>query len=619
VQNQYVVLKSPVKIGDYDRVDSYSKSLVKGEEQLLVTRDCKFFLTDGNGGYLEFKTINSGITLDAVTQMVNNLNTSLKQNITDTNTDLSKSISDLNTKIENQLDLANNDIATLKETVTNLGLEFSSYVTQEEFDNLSATVTSTTELATHDNRDTLDKFSEDSDGNPLYNSKKIVADFDTSGIEAEIADLNNRSVIGSELDYGFYKITAGTITANTPVNFYKDKGNIDITNGIITLKAGRKYSVKAQMRLTNNTTSVYYISQDGTSIGSYGFDFVSDSSLAPVVSAIIECTTNSNISIICSANNTLDANCAIYTWFEVIEIGRTTIIDPAEDAKKIQFEYGLFYSNTDQSVNANTVLKFNAKAGGNMSLSSNGYVQLKAGKTYSIRSIFGSTKTYVDVLLWNVTDSVGIGLCGNNVSTTAAQPMAVAQYTPTKDCEITVKSRWVDAAGTVDAWNIFIEVEELAQPYYFNYYKDSISYDTLFTGNANAVGDYTLSADITKYKYLIAYAKTHNGTVDDTNAMSMIIDVETISSSGWYRLTQSNSSLGYWYTINLQFHTNTTFTVGDINVNSPWKNPRVCKIVGVGYNYDNPYQDIITTSPDAALTDMQVDSDITSIWNGVGL
>lgn len=111
MQKEYVILKTPVKIGDYDGVESYAQSLTKGEEQLLITRNCKFYLTDGKGGYLEFKTINSGITLDEVTQKIYDLNTNLSS-----------------------------DIADLESVVTNLGLKFDKYITQSEFEQLSANV-----------------------------------------------------------------------------------------------------------------------------------------------------------------------------------------------------------------------------------------------------------------------------------------------------------------------------------------------------------------------------------------------------------------------------------------------------------------------------------------------
>lgn len=616
MQNQYVVLKSPVKIGDYDRVDSYSKSLVKGEEQLLVTRDCKFFLTDGNGGYLEFKTINSGITLDEVTQMVNNLNTSLTQNITDRNTDLSKSISDLDTKIENQLNLANNDIATLKETVTNLGLEFNSYVTQEEFDNLSATVTSTTELATHDNRDTLDKFSEDSDGNPLYNSKKIVADFDTSGIEAEIADLNNRSIIGSSLDFGFYKMNADqSIELNTPIPFSKTSGNLDVTDGTIVLKAGKKYSISTQIR-TVNSSAKYGIYADGILSSSLGFCYVASSTTAPTAATIIECTKDTNITI-CLIEGAGGVSSS-YSYLSIQEIGRTTIIDPAEDAKKIQFEYGVFAPSDSYSTGSIGPVNFNTMLNGNMALNTvTKSVKLKGGKTYSINySIVGE---YVNLgfALRNISTGAIIGTSqgakGYNLSGDGHEI-----YTVPTDCEIDLEIIVVNSGGIIRSESRLI-IEEMAQPYYFNYYKDSISSTVLFNGNANAVESYNLLDDIANYKYLLVEASEDFGNGAEQSQV-LFVDVSTIN--------KSPKQYAYDVTIDTEtrrilygFPDSTTLEISLIN-KSPsvnLKNTSISKITGIGYNYENPYRDIVSSVEGFDITDAEADSAITDIWNEVGV
>ena len=47
-----------------------------------------------------------------------------------------------------------------------------------------------------------------------------------------------------------------------------------------------------------------------------------------------------------------------------------------------------------------------------------------------------------------------------------------------------------------------------------------------------------------------------------------------------------------------------------------WLN--IKKIIGIGFNYDNPYRDIVTTIEDFDLTDVDVDPAIVDIWNEVG-
>ena len=163
----------PVKIADTEYVASYSAKLVNGEEQLIITRDCRLYLTDGKGGYTEFKTINSGVTLLEVQNLINELDEKVSGYIDNINTDL-----DTITNTINQL-------------ITNINLKFEGYVTKEdynkkiaEYDGKIVEYDSNIELLkekitaeTHTNRDVLDKFSENENGMLLYNGNKIISDF----------------------------------------------------------------------------------------------------------------------------------------------------------------------------------------------------------------------------------------------------------------------------------------------------------------------------------------------------------------------------------------------------------------------------------------------------------
>ena len=60
---EYVVLPSPVKIGDKENVQAYAATLTEGQEQLLVTRDGSMFITDGQGGYKKTKASSDEINL----------------------------------------------------------------------------------------------------------------------------------------------------------------------------------------------------------------------------------------------------------------------------------------------------------------------------------------------------------------------------------------------------------------------------------------------------------------------------------------------------------------------------------------------------------------------------
>ena len=140
----------PVKITETKYVASYSAKLVNGEEQLIITRDCRLYLTDGKGGYIEFKSINSGVTLLEVQKLIDKLDEKLTNEINDTNNDLDTLTS------------------TINQLIADINLKFENYVTAEQLNEVA-------EDAKHTNRNTLDKLSQDAVGNLLYDGKKIAS------------------------------------------------------------------------------------------------------------------------------------------------------------------------------------------------------------------------------------------------------------------------------------------------------------------------------------------------------------------------------------------------------------------------------------------------------------
>jgi hypothetical protein len=621
MQNKYIILKSPVKIGDYERVVSYSGSLTKGEEQLLVTRDLKFFLTDGKGGYLEFKSINSGITLDEVNQKFKDLDNKM-----------SDKISDLDDK-------SSNDIKTLKDAVDALSLKFSGYVTTEDFEDLKTKIESNTTLATHDNREVLDKFSVDKDDNPLFNGKKIVADFDTSGIEAEITDLKNRSVIGSSLDYGLFTRNSDFVVnangAMIPMNSTNGSNMTLNSNGRILLKAGKKYKIAFGARTINLTSGLDFGIYDYTN--SKGLTLVSDS--------------HSNISVNASHPGrsyyvpTTDCEIGMYiTWYsstnpvtlpsyecyiEVQEINRQVIIDPCEDGKNINFEYGEFQlsSHMTTGIVNGALINFDKVNNGNLSISDN-KVLLKAGKTYEIEASLycvcnTSNSGYIYFGLYNEIDSIFLKYA-EGVSTTygagyVSNPTFKTIFNPTKDTYISIKIESTGYIDIIDSNISYFIVKEIAQPYYFNYYKDSLQTTTLFNGAADAKAiDYTLSDSIKNYEKIIVYAACNiDGAIREKT--TSIINVSDIKNGSIYEFIVGFSiNDSHYYFVELAFPKDRVFNIAN-NGCAGWSNPIIYKIEGIGYTYENPYQDVITTIDEFTVTDSTIDSDINSVWNEVGI
>lgn len=166
VPMEYKKLNFPMKIGNEDNVLKYSKALKNGEEQLLVSRTGKLFLTNGAGGYLSFIS-NSVYTQSEIDDKLT-INTGA-----------------LNQKIEN-----------LDNAVAAIRVEFGNYVLKTDFNtfkmsmensifDLDTKIVNLKNDTTHSNISILKKFDEDVNGNPLYQGKKLATNIETTDAEMD--------------------------------------------------------------------------------------------------------------------------------------------------------------------------------------------------------------------------------------------------------------------------------------------------------------------------------------------------------------------------------------------------------------------------------------------------
>jgi hypothetical protein len=440
-------------------------------------------------------------------------------------------------------------------------------------------------------------------------------------IQTDIDSLKARSVIGAKLSFGSFEIDTSktgvnpTLSENYKIPFKIKSGNLIVdSNGYIKLEKGKSYNLS--FFATSNARFDFQFFNVTDSIG-VGKTIISGSTISGSGSYSMDVTKDIYITVMV----TYKEGTMLFTDYcelTIQEIGRNTIIDPCEDGKNIKFEHGLFINVNDQSIVQNTVLKLTNQLSGNMRLSANGYVNLKAGKSYKLKASAGDDKTYIDYMIYDVTNKKTIGVCASNAATIVSQPIAIAEYTPPTDCEISVIIRYLDSTGTgkITAWRSYLDIEELAQPYYFNYFKDSIKSTTLFDGSAPSVGSYTLLDDITKYEYLKIWSCRVEGTVKRDKS-SIEVKVSDITGATCEFIISSYALANVFDSMEFSFASNKLRI--DAMYNGGWPSFIIYKIEGISFDYDNPYQDIITTSPDAALTDATVDADVTNIWSGVGL
>lgn len=497
-------------------------------------------------------------------------------------------------------------------------------------------------LANHDNREVLDKFSVDENDNPLFDGKKIVADFDTSAIEAEIADLNNRSVIGKKLYYGTFKLSSqqtNNLSVNSIINFNtRYNGNIDIDNSMykISLKPGT-YKIDYNLLVhgngqmdsciivldlkTNISRTICPVNPRTTnSVGDVFSNLESSSST-------LEVNNESVIYAVISGNVGVTAINYEFSSIVIEEIGRSIIIDPAEEAKKKDFEYGMFrLSSSPTTMAAGDLIKFNTMIYGNMTINPTTYeISLKATKKYrfsiNVSGVFHNTV----FALYNTTTGDVLQVLYGAVNDTDYNYLSTADfvYEPAVNCTVAVKCYAIYGSfSSIVANNTQIVIQEIAQPYYFNYYKDSIKATTIFEG---AAGDknsiFNLTDNINNYEKLIIHACCVINSVKREKA-SIVVNVKDMmienSQSDFEFIISSFANNSYNYFIEVGFKSETTFKIGNLSCTG-WSNPTIYKIEGIGYNYDNPYQGVITTVDEFTLTDTEIDSDIMSIWNEVSV
>lgn len=107
---EYKNIQFPVKVGEDDRVQIYASSLINGEEQILITRTGKIYLTDGKGSYLDLRS-NNVFTKEEISHLLQNLDTTL-------NEATNVKIADLDSDIK-IVDTKTNELADLIEAIKN--------------------------------------------------------------------------------------------------------------------------------------------------------------------------------------------------------------------------------------------------------------------------------------------------------------------------------------------------------------------------------------------------------------------------------------------------------------------------------------------------------------------
>ncbi|AGF59625.1 microcystin-dependent protein [Clostridium saccharoperbutylacetonicum] len=483
-------------------------------------------------------------------------------------------------------------------------------------------------------------------------SKSLVSRFyNKAEIDKKMANIDTRSIIGEDLDYIYCKLSADasfTVGQNIPFVQAGDAKGLSIKNGIVTLKKGKTYSLKYSLHESSGAWKFFY---DITNSKEVATGARGDSVWNTTCTAVIHCDTDMQIAARVDRTTNSSSAVGIGAFLEVIEIGRTVLIDPAQQIDKesgiqdtpvghIMSVMGLkappHYLACDGSVY--NIVDYQKLA--NYFLNEFGSINYFGGDGVTTLAVpdmrelvpvgaeQNTTKTiashdvytagqFKDDQMQKVTGSyVGI-LKSDGSASGAVTKKNTGTYTWGSggfgssgggfDLDSSLVTR-TDTTNTTHGKQIGVLFCIKFEPTYFmNYSPQYAGFDTktLFEGTANSVGDYVLSDYINNYQFLYVYGDINNGL----DKSMTVIDVSEISPT---------ETLSYFQYVNGYY--NIRFTIGekkltyiDSTIGSAWTsyNARISKIVGVKSGSMNVEA--------FNITDAEADNGVAEIWNEVGM
>ena len=317
---------------------------------------------------------------------------------------------------------------------------------------------------------------------------------------SKIDDINLRSVIGEELDYGYFTMSADQSTnigVNLPVKFDTTIENKNIELNPITygakLKKGKTYSFFIKIITLGSNNACHFSLKNitineyiGTTVLPISLNGSSTSNGEDTLNAIYTPSDDCEVCLaLKSVALSLPSSIINYSTMIIHEIGRTYIVDPMDIKDEHVVECGGFgFSSAYTSgIALNAYFPFNQVLFGDVALdSSTGLITLHANKTYEIEfnllCSFGSTTGYAHIGFYNFTQNVEIGKWimiasnGNNTNI-ATQHMTKCIFTPTSECQIGIKIFALNGSITkIFNTHSYIYIHEIAQPIVVEYNKE---------------------------------------------------------------------------------------------------------------------------------------------------
>lgn len=457
-------------------------------------------------------------------------------------------------------------------------------------------------------------------------TKRLVKETNTR-LGSQIGELELRSHIGKKLDVGAFTISAPITSTSVDTVLPLDTisyGNLTLSdNGGIILAPYKRYRITAFAVLNNTITGTYNIVLRMKNItdGTYLPFMTNTARGSSNCENVIETTETTEIQIV---NNSGTSTTINNLYVVVQEIGREVILDPAEDAKNLEFDKAVFMITSDisdSSIIVGQPIPFDSTIYNSGSLTlSNGKVKLKPNTEYKISANILIQGSNINACLKDFTNNIVISkyLCcfGTNVNNPAStQPRVETYYrTGNTECEIGLNVSFKDSLIYLKAGYCYLTVEEVAHPYYFNYYKDSIGSKVLFDGEATTVGTYDLLDDINNYEWVTVvcgqlWGSGQYSLIEERNVT--VSRIQGTANEYSYNQYSSNSERTIYFHFD---KTNNKLSIDGLVQPSggTYKKMGVVQVIGYGFIYDNPYQDLISSGSSSIETTEEEMNNLTS-------
>jgi hypothetical protein len=310
----------------------------------------------------------------------------------------------------------------------------------------------------------------------LYNENDAII-IRSNGSSASFIAADNRGNVGQQKSIlRATATTAQTVNVGSPIVFdvldsttQGNKITINLSTGVVTLKAGSTYRCQGMPGLVNNSRvvcqwrnlsnnslfgsrTIYYTPIDGASLA--GASSIADGTITPLTDITIR------LEYIASINNaatTFGASETIGTTLPYIyieEVNTPANVVNTTDSLQAKF----IGADTIQTATLNTVITFDQTVRGNIPLT-NGVVTLTAGKTYKLEaniSVTSSTNNgfgntgyaWVDATTDTILD--GFVICYGNGGTFFANKQNISVsgiYTPATNQTVKVVVKSIGTAG----------------------------------------------------------------------------------------------------------------------------------------------------------------------------